>query len=95
MKITLTRDSVSAGDDSDAPHERQIKVCSATDSAELIQTISYGYLPHVAGEGHSWICLLNGKPIAKLKNGKVHAAVPDIQFASTNDIFFEYSSATS
>jgi hypothetical protein len=57
--VVLTRDSVCAGDDGDAPHEKTITTHSFTDPVVLARETSSGYLPSVAGIGHSWICVLN------------------------------------
>ena len=48
-----------AGDDCDAPHEKTVEVYSFVDPEAFARGISSGYLPSVAGVGHSWTCLLN------------------------------------
>ena len=65
ITVVLTRDSVCAGDDCDSPHEKTIKVHSFTDPEVLARETASGYLPNVAGVGHSWICVLNDKRLQK------------------------------
>jgi hypothetical protein len=64
IRIKLTRDSVCAGDDIDAPHERIVEVYSFTDTHSFVNQFATGYLPSVNGYGHSWTAYLNGNPIA-------------------------------
>lgn len=56
LKIRITRDSVAAGDDYDAPHE---KVLSLRDGSTLINVLrevwSVGYLPLIAGGRATWV----------------------------------------
>ena len=68
INIVLTRDSVSAGDDCDAPHEKTIKLYSFFDPEVLARESSSGYLPSVSGIGHTWICILNDIEIAEIKS---------------------------
>ena len=48
IPVVLTRDSVCAGDDCDAPHEKTVEVYSFVDSEAFAREISSGYLPSVA-----------------------------------------------
>ena len=54
--IELTRDSVAAGDDCDAPHQRRVDLEPTSVAAlqEMLQSIADDYLPSVAGPA-SWI----------------------------------------
>lgn len=58
IPVILTRDSVCAGDDCEAPHEKTVEVHSFVDPEMFAREISSGYLPSVAGVGHSWTCVL-------------------------------------
>ena len=64
MKVYATRDSVAAGDDVDAPHER---VFSFPDSLSPLQVISRivadGYLAKIAGGKATWSAV-SGIPLA-------------------------------
>jgi hypothetical protein len=60
IQVVLTRDSVCARDDCDAPHKRTIEAFSLVDPEAFVREVSSGYLPSVAGVGHSWTCVLNG-----------------------------------
>jgi hypothetical protein len=71
ITVVLTRDSVCAGDDCDAPHEKTIKTYSFTDPEVLARETSSGYLPNVAGVGHSWLCVLNDIKIAEIKTTEI------------------------
>lgn len=64
MKIRVTRDSVAAGDDMDAPHT---KIISLSDSAAVEDMISAicasGYLATIQGGKATW-SVVSGFPIA-------------------------------
>jgi len=95
IEIILTRDSVCAGDDCDAPHEKKITIPSFTSSEALAKEASKGYLPSVAGVGHSWVCRLNEIKIAEIKVTGVTVLVKDATFAATNRMHFTYISSRS
>ena len=67
MKAFITRDSVAAGDDMDAPHTRTITVAAtkaSDDTAALIAAILRAYpLPGIAGGEATW-CLSSAVPLA-------------------------------
>lgn len=94
ITLVLTRDSVCAGDDCDAPHEKPIKVHSFTDPEALARETASGYLPNVAGVGHSWICVLNDIKIAEIKTTGIQPLVKEITYDETNRIHFVYKSAS-
>jgi hypothetical protein len=64
VKIRATRDSVAAGDDVDAPHER---IYSLPDSLSPLQAIARiaaeGYLARIAGGSATWSAV-SGVPLA-------------------------------
>jgi hypothetical protein len=93
ISVVLTRDSVCAGDDCDAPHEKKIEVRSFLDAEAFARETSAGYLPSVAGTGHSWTCVLNGVKIAKVTNSGIRALVRQSPFAAENRVHFVYHSA--
>ena len=94
IEIVLTRDSVCAGDDCEAPHERRVEVYSFADPYEFVKQFWTGYLPSVRGVGHSWTVLLNGKEIALMTTTRIEPKVPTIEFEAENAIYFVYHSAT-
>jgi hypothetical protein len=94
IEVVLTRDSVCAGDDCDAPHEKKINVYSFLDPEVFAKEISTGYLPSVAGVGHSWTCVLNGIKIAEIKNSEIQTLVRESPFSEENHAHFVYHSAT-
>jgi hypothetical protein len=94
VRVLLTRDSVCAGDDADAPHETSVEVPACGDPVALVRELSTGYLASVAGVGHSWTCVLNGVPIAELSVSDIRAAVTAIALADENRAHFIYHSAT-
>jgi hypothetical protein len=94
IHITLTRDSVCAGDDCDAPHTKSIEEYSFLDPTAFAQAISYSYLPSVAGVGHTWTCLLNDVRIAEVSNSGIHPLVKTSTFADENRVHFVYNSET-
>jgi hypothetical protein len=93
INVVITRDSVCAADDCHAPHERSVYVYSFTDPEVFARETSMGYLPNVAGAGHSWSCHLNGKKIAEIKPDSIHSMVCDLEYQETNLIHFVYNSA--
>ncbi len=94
ISLILTRDSVCAGDDGDAPHEKSINTYSFVDPEALARESSSGYLPIVAGVGHSWICVLNNVKIAEIKTTGIQPLVKVIEFNESNRIHFEYKSSS-
>jgi hypothetical protein len=94
IRLTLTRDSVCAGDDVDAPHERVIEIAAVSDAAALLEQVPAGYLASVAGVGHSWTAILNGKPMARISINETEPLVSNIELAANNTLHFEYHSAT-
>ena len=93
LVIVLTRDSVAAGDDIDAPHEKRIKIKSFTDPVSLAREASINYLPNVAGSGHSWVCVLNEIEIAEIKINEIRPLVNEAKYSAKNNIHFIYKSA--
>ncbi len=93
VKTTITRDSVCMADDCEAPHEKKITIPSFVDPAVLATGISSGYLPLVHGTGHTWICSLNGKRIAEIKNDGVDSLVKELSYMDENEIHFTYQSS--
>jgi len=93
VPIILTRDSVSAGDDIDAPHEKKIKIRTFTDPVTLARETSASYLPNVAGTGHSWVCVLNEIEIAEIKTSEIRPLINEARYSAQNKIHFIYKSA--
>jgi hypothetical protein len=94
IPVVLTRDSVCAGDDCDAPHKRIIEAFSLVDPEAFVREVSSGYLPSVAGVGHSWTCVLNGVRMADITTSGVRVFVRETPFADENHVHFVYHSAT-
>jgi len=94
VSIVMTRDSVCAGDDCDAPHEKKVEAYSLLAPDAFAREVASGYLPSVAGSGHSWVCTLNGKKIAEVFVSDVRALVSETPFGEENRIHFTYKSAT-
>ena len=93
ITVILTRDSVCAGDDCDAPHEKTVEVYSFIDPEAFARTISADYLPSVAGIGHSWTCVLNGVKVAEVTSSGIRALVHESPFSEQNRAHFVYHSA--
>ena len=73
IRITVTRDSVSMGDDVEAPH---FLVCERPGSDSLSSIINLlfkeNYLPSVSRTRHSWAIRIEDKVIARVQgNSKV------------------------
>ena len=91
--VVLTRDSVCAGDDCDAPHEKKLEVYSFIEPETFARAVSSGYLPRVAGVGHSWTCVLNGVKIAEIGNSDIRVLVRESPFSDENRAHFIYHAA--
>jgi hypothetical protein len=92
IQVVLNRDSVCAGDDCDS-HEKMVEVFSFVDPEAFARAVSSGYLPSVAGVGHSWTCVLNGVKIAEIGYSDIQALVRESPFAEENRVNFIYHSA--
>jgi hypothetical protein len=64
-KLLVTRDSVSAGDDFDAPHRQTFNFSSPLSIEGAISSIlASNYLASIAGGKAAWVVTVNGSPIA-------------------------------
>ncbi|HVU09581.1 MAG TPA: hypothetical protein VHG89_13700 [Verrucomicrobiae bacterium] len=93
IRVVLTRHSVCAGDDCDAPHEKTVEVYSFVNPEVFTREISSGYLPSVAGIGHSWTCVLNGIKIAEITHSGIRSLVRENVFSEENHAYFIYHAA--
>ncbi len=94
IEAVLTRDSVCAGDDSEAPHEKVALTPSFLDPVAFVQHVSSGYLPTVAGVGHSWTCILNDVKVAEIRTHGIRSLVRETPFQEDNKVHFVYCSAS-
>ena len=103
MKVVVTRDSVAAGDDLDAPHPVSFEVGNAGRLNEVFKHLDrLGYLPSVAGRGHSWQVFAEKREIGKFVANRGQPepseflASPLTDFAVNGElcIHFRYNSAT-
>lgn len=89
------RDSVAAGDDACAPHEQDVEVRAFLEPVAFVNQLYPSCLPHVAGAGHAWRCLLNGRCVATVTVRGVAAEVPEVEYArEANHVHFAYLSAS-
>ena len=93
LEIRLTRDSVCAGDDVGAPHEKTVVSPSFLNPVALASSLSSGYLPVVSGIGHTWDCILNGKVVARISHDGTAATVDETRYDTCNHVHFVYHSA--
>ncbi|WP_446011401.1 hypothetical protein [Candidatus Electrothrix sp.] len=93
ISVRVTRDSVCAGDDADAPHEKLIEIPSFIDPMALYAHIGTSYLPGVNGYGHSWDLMLNGNLIGVYGSGSFKPKVKEVAYAESNHVHFKYHSA--
>lgn len=55
MRIYVTRESVCAGDDGDAPHAREFSTPGESDVAAAVEhVLASGYLPCISGGNAAW-----------------------------------------
>jgi hypothetical protein len=92
IQVVLNRDSVCAGDDCES-HEKTVEVYSFVDPEAFARAVSSGYLPSVAGVGHSWTCVLNGVKIAEIGNSDIRVLVRESPFSEENRAHFIYHAA--
>ena len=74
ITILLNRDSVCAGDDYLAPHDKKIEYTEIRTLSELVsRIIEINYLPNIAGGKATWILTNNKEPLAIMgkKDGTV------------------------
>jgi hypothetical protein len=64
MKIKLTRESVCAADDCDAPHAKTITVPSTMTIVDLVKLIQKDYAPHNIQGGKATWSVVTSVPIA-------------------------------
>lgn len=92
IQVVVNRDSVCAGDDCES-HVKTVEVYSFVDPEVLARELSSGYLPSVAGIGHTWTCVLNGVKIAEIAHSGIRALVRESPFSGENRAHFIYHSA--
>ncbi|MCP3996829.1 MAG: hypothetical protein GY722_17470 [bacterium] len=64
MRVILTRDSVAAGDDVDAPHRVEIDSVDGANVSDIVRKIvQTSYLPLIAGGEATW-SVVSKRPIA-------------------------------
>jgi hypothetical protein len=93
ITITVTRDSVCAADDCDAPHEKTVSLPSFIDPIDFIRELLTRYsLPHISGGAATWTCHFNGENIAVIAQQwpSPKAMIAEMAFLETNELHFEY-----
>ena len=93
MIFNLTRDSVSMGDDVNAPHTEILTLSNYKISEHSIGEICLNYLLNVAGVGHSWECHINNILIAIIRVEKIEIITDEIFLNENNEMFFKYNSS--
>ncbi|HSI14503.1 MAG TPA: hypothetical protein VK961_20805 [Chthoniobacter sp.] len=92
IMVNLTRDSVCAGDDCDA-HDKTVEAYSFLDPVAFAQETSSGYLPSIAGVGHTWTCVMNGVKIAEIGTSGIRSLERSTPFSEENNVHFVYHSS--
>lgn len=82
------------GDDCDAPHEKSVTIHACATPEDFIRSLAAGYLPSVAGVGHTWDCLFNEDHAGTVSHRSIEVLVAEIIFAENNCVHFRYNSAT-
>lgn len=96
MTLSITRDSVSAGDDVLAPHKKIMRFEKSISLREIIEKIiAKGYIPQVTG-GSNWRIIINGCNIGDVKFfNKSHSLIlHDQNLDELNEIHFQYDYET-
>jgi hypothetical protein len=56
VRVLLTRNSVAAGDDIDAPHKKRVTLADCDLATDLVDFIvAKGYLPKIVGGAATWV----------------------------------------
>ena len=66
ITLTLTRDSVAAGDDCTAPNRKKLRVPSGILLSELAERLRKDYLPNVVGDDTTWSVHSDHRPLMVL-----------------------------
>ena len=95
IQVEITRDSVCMADDLH-DNTKTLHLELHLDSSTTIYDIAKGYLPTVAGRGHSWSCFLNGEMVAVVDGNciKITTLINEPNFASGSKLYFKYHAAT-
>lgn len=82
----MTRDSVAAGDDFDAPHLISIDVSDNSRLKDAFKHLTQiQYLPTVAGRGHSWQAVINERIAANFVANKRQPKFSILLFSPLKD----------
>jgi hypothetical protein len=93
INITVTRDSVCAADDCDAPHKKTVTLPSFLDPIDFIREILVRYsLPQISGGEAARTCHLNGEKIAVIAQqwSFPKATVTEMKFLEINELHFKH-----
>ena len=93
LTIRVTRDSVCAGDDVEAPNEKLVEVHSFTEPDAFIQAVTTAYgMPLIQGGRAAWVVLLNGDKIGVVAQewNAPRATKRELQFQESNHVFLRY-----
>ncbi|GGP22045.1 hypothetical protein [Silvimonas iriomotensis] len=99
-QLVVWRDSVSAGDDVEAPHEVRVEIERESTLAGIVaMLVSDGYLPNISGGKASWILVSGTQTLAVLAQqwSKPEYLVPSteriesvVDFAGRSHLQFRY-----
>ena len=93
ISVTVTRDSVCAADDCNAPHEKTVRMLSFLDPIAFIRELLVSYsLPGISGGEATWTCHFNGKKIAVIAQqwASPRSLISEMTFLEKNKMHFEY-----
>ena len=93
IEVVVTRDSVCAADDCDAPHTQTVRMPSFVDPIEFVREIKNRYpLPMISGGRATWTCHLNKTKIAVIAQEwtSPKAKVHELSFLEQNEVHFKY-----
>jgi len=93
LTIRVTRDSVCAGDDVEAPNEKFVEVNSFTEPEAFMHAVTNAYgMPTIEGGKAAWVVLLNGNRIGVIAQewNAPKVSVRELQFQESNHVFLRY-----
>ncbi len=89
LMVIVTRDSVCAGDDVDAPHEVSYVFDSATSKDDILKAISRKTVDTQYPE-QKWVCVWNGIDVAEYQRSGCAIDLDKIVLSNVNAVHFKY-----
>lgn len=93
VKVSVTRDSVSAADDVTAPNKKRIVIGNFTETEDFIRAVAIEYgVPSIQGGRATWEVILNDQKIGVIAQEwqSPRATVSEVSLQDDNHVFLRY-----